>query len=81
MRLANGDMRRVLNLLQSTHMAYPELSEEKVYLTAGAALPIVINGIVHSLLNDDFQTSYNLIHKVSSFFCSVLLRTVTLLTN
>jgi replication factor C subunit 3/5 len=66
MQLANGDMRRVLNLLQSTHMAYPQVSEETVYLTAGAAVPKIIEGLLKSLLNDTFLNCYNLILKVSS---------------
>lgn len=41
MQLANGDMRRVLNLLQSTAMAYAVVDQQNVYLTAGAALPEV----------------------------------------
>ncbi len=77
MQLANGDMRRVLNLLQSTHMAYPEVSEETVYLTAGAAIPKVIEGLLISLLNDSFQDSYNLIYKAINEFGYALADIVT----
>lgn len=59
LQLAGGDMRRVLNLLQSTHMAYPQLNEESVYLTAGAAIPAVIKDLLHSLLNDTFEVAYS----------------------
>ena len=59
LQLADGDLRRVLNLLQSTHMAYPEVSEETVYLTAGAALPSVIESTLNSLLTDTFEVAYN----------------------
>ena len=70
MKLAAGDMRRVLNLLQSTYMAYPIVNEENVYLTAGAALPTVIEGILRSLFNDTFEDSYKLLSGVSvSSFC------------
>lgn len=55
---ACGDMRRVLNLLQSAHVAYPEIDEEQVYLCAGAAMPTVIEALLRSLLNDDFDTAY-----------------------
>ena len=58
LNLADGDMRRVLNLLQSASMAFPEVNEDVVYLTAGAAVPAVIDKILQSLLNDDFGTSY-----------------------
>ncbi len=66
MELAAGDMRRVLNLLQSTHMAYPIVNEENVYLTAGAALPGVIQSILNSLLNDTFENAHRLLSSVSS---------------
>jgi hypothetical protein len=39
-------------------MAFPEINEETVYLTAGAALPITIDRILVSLLNDSFTESY-----------------------
>jgi replication factor C subunit 3/5 len=58
LNLAGGDMRRVLNLLQSASMAFPEVNEEVVYLTAGAAVPAVMDKIMQSLLNDDFATAY-----------------------
>ncbi len=68
MELAAGDMRRVLNLLQSTHMAYPIVNEENVYLTAGAALPGVIQSILNSLLNDSFENAHRLLSSVSSSY-------------
>lgn len=36
LQLADGDLRRVLNLLQSTSMAYPIVTQDAVYLTAGS---------------------------------------------
>ena len=80
LQLAGGDLRRVLNLLQSSAMAYPQITEEAVYLTAGAAMPAVIEDTFHSLLNDDFDTAYKKILAVSenvlishSLFRSVVL--------
>ncbi len=64
MELAAGDMRRVLNLLQSTHMAYPIVNSENVYLTAGAAIPAVIQNLLRSLLNDSFDDAYKLLSTV-----------------
>jgi replication factor C subunit 3/5 len=55
---AGGDMRRVLNLLQSAHTAYPEIGEEQVYLCAGAAMPKVIDQLFMSLMNDTFDDGY-----------------------
>ena len=57
-QLACGDLRRVLNLLQSADMAYDAIDEEAVYLTAGAAVPRIIEGMFLSLLNDGFEQAY-----------------------
>lgn len=64
LQLACGDLRRVLNLLQSAAMAYPRITEEAVYLTAGAAMPAVIDDTYQSLLNDDFDKAYKKILSV-----------------
>lgn len=58
LQLACGDLRRVLNLLQSADMAYDAIDEEAVYLTAGAAVPRIIEGMFKSLLNDGFEQAY-----------------------
>jgi hypothetical protein len=50
-------------------MAFPEVNEEVVYLTAGAALPAVIDDTLRSLLNDDFKTAYTKLQDVSSILC------------
>ena len=41
------------------------VDEQAVYLTAGAVLPSVVEEIMHSLLNDDFETAYKAILQVS----------------
>lgn len=64
LQLADGDLRRVLNLLQSTSMAYPIVTQDAVYLTAGAAIPSVIEAIFTSLLNDLFEPAYRTLLKV-----------------
>lgn len=56
--LSGGDMRRVLNLLQTTAMSYPEeVNESAVYLTSGAPLPSDLDAILKSLMNDSFVTA------------------------
>jgi len=39
-------------------MAYKTIDEEAVYLTAGAAVPSIIEGMFQSLLNDGFEQAY-----------------------
>lgn len=55
--LSNGDMRKALNILQSTHMASPQITEEAVYLCTGNPLPSDIELIAHWLLNEPFSVS------------------------
>jgi len=65
--LSGGDMRRVLNLLQSTAMSFETIDETSVYLTSGAPLPSDIDTITNSLFNDDFVKAYeNLITMCST---------------
>lgn len=56
--LSNGDMRKVLNVLQSTWLAYKEVTEDTVYNCVGHPLKRDIENIVKWLLNEDFQKAY-----------------------
>ncbi|KAK2704325.1 hypothetical protein QYM36_016652 [Artemia franciscana] len=55
--LSGGDMRRVLNILQATSMAFPEATEETVYTCVGHPLPSDMAAVANWLLNDDFASS------------------------
>mmetsp|Transcript_41989 Transcript_41989/g.99538 ORF Transcript_41989/g.99538 Transcript_41989/m.99538 type:complete len:336 (-) Transcript_41989:13-1020(-) len=50
--LGNGDMRRTLNILQSTHMASGEVNQYTVYSCTGNPLPEDIERVAKWLLND-----------------------------
>lgn len=54
LRLAKGDMRKVLNVLQSTAMAFDEVGEEEVYACTGDPTPKQMTGLMKSLLTEDF---------------------------
>ncbi|CAK9828545.1 Replication factor C subunit 5 [Anthophora retusa] len=56
--LSGGDMRRVLNVLQSTWLAFGEVTEENVYLCVGHPLPIDIKNILNWLLNESYELCY-----------------------
>nr|CAD7200594.1 unnamed protein product [Timema douglasi]CAD7396583.1 unnamed protein product [Timema poppensis] len=58
--LAQGDMRKVLNVLQSTSMAYKEVNEDNVYTCVGHPLKNDIANIVKWLLSDTFSATYNI---------------------
>ncbi|XP_060596174.1 replication factor C subunit 5-like [Ruditapes philippinarum] len=57
--LANGDMRKSLNILQSCFMAYDEISEDSVYMCVGHPLRKDIENIMYWILNENFTTAYN----------------------
>ncbi|XP_005993364.1 replication factor C subunit 5 [Latimeria chalumnae] len=57
--LSCGDMRRALNILQSTHMAYGKVTEDTVYTCTGHPLKSDISNILDWMLNQDFTTAYN----------------------
>lgn len=58
--LSGGDMRKVLNVLQSTWMAYKDVTEDNVYTCVGHPQKIDITNIVGWLLNiEDFKECFN----------------------
>ncbi|XP_011304933.1 replication factor C subunit 5 [Fopius arisanus] len=59
MTLSGGDMRKVLNVLQSTWLAYGSVTEENVYNCVGHPLPIDIKNIANWLLNESYMSAYN----------------------
>lgn len=57
--LSGGDMRKILNTLQSTWMSHKKVSEDNVYSCVGHPLRSDISNIVNWLLNeDDFSRCY-----------------------
>ncbi|XP_033119352.1 replication factor C subunit 5-like [Anneissia japonica] len=57
--LATGDMRKSLNMLQSTSMAYDVVNEENVYMCTGHPLTTDIEQMLNWMLNSDFTSAYN----------------------
>uniref|UniRef100_A0A182M4X1 Activator 1 subunit 5 n=1 Tax=Anopheles culicifacies TaxID=139723 RepID=A0A182M4X1_9DIPT len=67
MTLAGGDMRKVLNVLQSTWMAYKKVTEVNVYNCVGHPLKEDINNIIFWLLNEEsFKTCYEKIQQLKA---------------
>lgn len=64
MQLGCGDMRKVLNILQCTWMAYENVTEDNVYTCVGHPTKSDIKLIVNWLLNDDFKTAYKQIARL-----------------
>lgn len=59
-KLANGDMRKVLNVLQSTWMAFKHVNEDNVYSCVGYPKPSDIKTMVNWLMAvESFQECYD----------------------
>mmetsp|Transcript_23432 Transcript_23432/g.73495 ORF Transcript_23432/g.73495 Transcript_23432/m.73495 type:complete len:345 (-) Transcript_23432:156-1190(-) len=54
LELGDGDMRRVLNILQSAHMAYGHVDGAAAYRTAGNPLPADVQAVFHAFNNRSF---------------------------
>ncbi|PKA61556.1 hypothetical protein AXF42_Ash018844 [Apostasia shenzhenica] len=65
-RLSNGDMRKALNILQSTQMASHHVTEEAVYLCTGNPMPKDIEQITYWLLNEPFTASFRYISDIKT---------------
>jgi len=57
-RLGLGDMRRCLNVLQATHMAFGEVNEANVYACTGSPSPQDTEAIMNWLLSQDFTPAF-----------------------
>ncbi|NXS58494.1 RFC5 factor, partial [Brachypteracias leptosomus] len=64
--LSSGDMRRALNILQSTSMAFGKVNEENVYTCTGHPLKSDISNILDWMLNQDFSTAYRKITELKT---------------
>lgn len=53
-RLSNGDMRKVLNILESCSLAYKTISVQKIYEVTGRPSPEDIEAIYTALTTDSF---------------------------
>ncbi|XP_037934935.1 replication factor C subunit 5-like isoform X1 [Teleopsis dalmanni] len=68
MTLSKGDMRKVLNVLQSTSMAFDIVNEDNVYTCVGHPLRKDIEHILQTLMStENFETAYNGRHKLHMF--------------
>ncbi|KAJ8471277.1 hypothetical protein OPV22_025620 [Ensete ventricosum] len=63
-RLSSGDMRKALNILQSTHMASQHVTDEAVYLCTGNPMPKDVEQIAYWLLNESFTAAFRYISDV-----------------
>ena len=65
LRLAQGDMRRVLNILQATAMSSGEVTQATVYATTGDPLPSDIKAAATALLNAPFSEALSTLQEMA----------------
>lgn len=75
MTLSGGDMRKVINVLQSTWLAFGLVNENNVYSCVGHPMPIDINNIVNWLLNEQYLAAYTsiLFYLMIHYFTKLIL--------
>lgn len=67
MTLSKGDMRKVLNVLQSTSMAFDTVNEDNVYTCVGHPLRKDIERVLETLMStESFEKAYDEIQKVKN---------------
>ncbi|THH16955.1 hypothetical protein EW146_g3770 [Bondarzewia mesenterica] len=66
LKLAKGDMRRALNVLQACHAAYESTGETEVYTCTGNPHPSDIETVMNLMLSHEFTTSYQMINALKT---------------
>jgi len=72
MKRSHGDMRKVLNILQSTSMAHDVVNSNNVNNCIGYPLNKYMVKIIDSLIKDNFINSYNKLIKMKKLYGLVL---------
>lgn len=71
LKLARGDMRRALNVLQACHAAYDNVDETAVYNCTGNPHPDDIRQVVESMMSDEFGTAFSRKLTSTAQFCQL----------
>lgn len=80
-KISRGDMRKVLNILQATSMAYDVINSKNVTNCIGYPTSDHMNDILSSLLNDSYKKCYNNVNSLISKNGYSLMDIITELTD
>lgn len=61
--IGKGDMRKILNIVESTHMSYGVVNVESVYSCTGLPSPQQIDFIVNTAFESDFAKAYSVVQE------------------
>jgi len=62
-KIAKGDMRKVLNILESTYMSTKLVNIEKVYESTGLPNPKQLDFMINYMISEGYEVSYNYLNK------------------
>lgn len=65
-KLAKGDMRKVMNILESCSLTYKEIPLAKIYEVTGRPSPTDVDQIFNALTNDDYRSALSLFNEVKT---------------
>jgi len=63
-KIGKGDMRKILNILESTNNSYNKVNEETVYMCTGLPSFEDIKQIVNVLMTTDYEKAYNYLNEL-----------------
>lgn len=66
LKLGKGDMRRILNVLQSASLTFPVIDSRAVHLTTGDPLPEDMQFLAKTLMSGRFEDCVNAVEKMRS---------------
>jgi hypothetical protein len=66
--LANGDMRKVLNVLQAAASGYDAVDEDSIYAVTGNPRPAEVKEAIHQLMTGEYMVIYKRACGTSGFF-------------
>ena len=66
-KISKGDMRKVLNTIQTTNMVYDVINNENVTKCIGYPSSVNINKIYSSLINDNYTKCYKYINNIITY--------------
>lgn len=84
LELSQGDMRRVLNVMQAAHMACSpdQINAESIYMCTGNPQPKDVTAMLAAMLNNGFSEAFSFIHEMTvthGYALSDILRTISVL--
>lgn len=84
-KISNGDMRKVLNILQTTSMSYPVITGDSVATCLGYPTSLYMEKIYNSLIKNGYNAAYTAVKKIISvegyFLMDILTELTTMLTK